>query len=121
MSRFGAVPRSWLDSRPQGIASVLGLSWGWWKKRDPRGHFGCVYVCVGGDCCTKGKYAFKWVLLLIMANVQSDTVGFAEVIPCVSPQEVLGGEGCGTTCTTGEPRKPCKRQKGGKFIFNIYA
>ena len=63
------------------------------------------------------------MLLSIMANVQSDTVGrglLAEVLPCVSPREVLG-EGRGLTCTTGEPRKPCKRQKGGEYIFLIYA
>lgn len=58
-----------------------------------------------------------------MANVQSDTVGrklLVEVLPCVSPREVLG-EGRGPTCTTGEPRKPCKRRKGGEYIFLIYA
>lgn len=86
----------------------------------------CLCVCVLGGVLktkTKDKYAFKWVLLSIMANVQSDTVGrklLVEVLPCVSPWEVLG-EGRGPTCTTGEPRKPCKRRKGGEYIFLISA
>lgn len=71
-----------------------------------------------GVCYTKDKYAFKWVLLSLMANVQSDTVGrglLAEALPCVSPREVLGG-GRGPTGTAGEPRKPCKRRKGGEYF-----
>ena len=37
-----------MDSRPQGIASVFGLSWGWWKAEEAMGHY--VVVCVYFGC-----------------------------------------------------------------------